>query len=315
METPAAQRRIKRKLLLQVRQKDRHIHLPTNTIQRVSKHHRARLYSRSNTMDKHLPLRIHARKRMLLMHRKHASNIPHPTNIVHKTTQRLQRQRRIRKKIKNTMIRKIPLTYILIGIIVALLGSLSVSVHLYNKMKADRDRLEENQNILLHNGKVEITQTATGNSHLSAPAVTLTATEFKKSGDTLAKVAKQVGIKASRISLASSAGTTMSANIVAPIIKQPIVALPTLHDTITQYIPDTLKCFSWRDPWLSLSGCVSDSLFQGTITATDTLDIMVHRVPKRFLFFRYGCKQVKMDIISRNPHTQLTYGKFYQFAK
>ena len=213
------------------------------------------------------------------------------------------------------MIQKIPLTYILIGIIVALLGSLSVSVHLYNKMKADRDRLSENQNIMLHNGKVEITQTATGNSHLSAPAVTLTPTEFKQSGDTLAKIAKQVGIKASRISLASTAGTTMSANIVAPIIKQPIATLQAFHDTITQYIPDTLKCFNWTDPWLTITGCVSDSLFQGTITATDTLDIMVHRVPKRFLFFRYGCKQVKMDIISRNPHTRLTYGKFYQFTK
>jgi hypothetical protein len=182
-------------------------------------------------------------------------------------------------------------------------------------MKADRDRLEENQNIMLHNGKVEITQTATGNSHLSAPAVTLTPTEFKQSGDTLAKIAKQVGIKAKRISIASSAGTTMSANIVAPIIKQPIATLQAFHDTITQYIPDTLKCFNWTDPWLTITGCVSDSLFQGTITATDTLDIMVHRVPKRFLFFRYGCKQVKMDIISRNPHTRLTYGKFYQFTK
>lgn len=213
------------------------------------------------------------------------------------------------------MIQKIPLTYILIGIIVALLGSLSVSVHLYNKMKADRDRLEENQNIMLHNGKVEITQTATGNSHLSAPAVTLTPTEFKQSGDTLAKIAKQVGIKAKRISIASTAGTTMSANIVAPIIKQPIATLPTLHDTITQYIPDTLKCFNWSDPWITITGCVSDSLFQGTISATDTLDIMVHRVPKRFLFFRYGCKEVRMDIISRNPHTRLTHGKFYQFTK
>ena len=60
------------------------------------------------------------------------------------------------------MIRKIPLTYILIGVIVTLLGSLSLSVHLYKKMKADRDRLENNQNILLHNGNVEITQTSHG---------------------------------------------------------------------------------------------------------------------------------------------------------
>ncbi|ATV26372.1 DUF6549 family protein [Prevotella intermedia] len=206
--------------------------------------------------------------------------------------------------------KKISLTYILIGIITALLGSLSLSVHLYLKAKADRDRLKENQNVLLHNGKVEISETSTGKSHLSAPAVTLKASEFRQSGDTLTKVAKQVGIKIGRISQASSVGTTLTADIVVPITKQPY-----LHDTITMYLPDTLKCFSWSDPWLSLSGCVSDSLFRGTVTATDTLDIFVHRMPKRFLFFRYGCKEVRMDIISRNPHTKLTYAKFYQLIK
>ena len=211
------------------------------------------------------------------------------------------------------MIRKIPLTYILVGVIVTLLGSLSLSVHLYVKTKADRDRLKDNQNILLHNGKVEISETSTGRSHLSAPAVTLTTSEFRQSGDDLLKVTKQVGIKAGRISHAASAATTLTADIVAPITKPP--SAHYLSDTITRYLPDTLKCFSWSDPWLSLSGCVSDSLFRGTITATDTLDIMVHRVPKRFLFFRYGCKEVRMDIISRNPHTKLTYAKFYQLIK
>lgn len=211
------------------------------------------------------------------------------------------------------MIRKIPLTYILIGVIVTLLGSLSLSVHLYKKMKADRDRLENNQNILLHNGKVEITQTSTGRSHLSAPIVSLRTSEFRHSGDTLVKVARQVGIKTGRISQASSAGTTLAADIVAPITRQPTAHF--LHDTITRYLPDTLKCFSWRDPWLSISGCISDSLFRGAITATDTLDIIVHRVPRRFLFFRYGCKEVRMDFISRNPHTRLTYARFYQLVK
>lgn len=211
------------------------------------------------------------------------------------------------------MLKKISLTYILIGVIVTLLGSLSLSVHLYVKTKADRDRLKENQNILLHNGKVEISETSTGKSHLSAPTVTLTTSEFRQSGDTLLKVAKQVGIKTSRLSQASSAGTTLTADIVAPITMQP--ATHFLHDTIARYLPDTLKCFSWRDPWLSLSGCVSDSLFRGTVTASDTLDIFVHRVPKRFLFFRYGCKEVRMDIISRNPHTRLTYARTYQLVK
>ena len=56
-------------------------------------------------------------------------------------------------------------------------------------------------------------------------------------------------------------------------------------------------------------------MFHGSITAVDTLDIIVHRIPKRFLFFRFGCKQVRMDIISRNPHTRLTYARYYQLVK
>ena len=207
---------------------------------------------------------------------------------------------------------KIKVSYIIAGAFVALIVALAFFVQLYLDTAADRDRIKQNQSLLLHNGTVEISETGNGNSHASAPALTLRPSEFKESGDTLAKVARQVGIKPSRISEAATAATSTSATITAPVWHSPDTAsIPA--DSL--YRPDSLICFSWHDSWLSLSGCVSDSLFRGSVSSTDTLDIIVHRIPKRFLFFRFGCKQVRMDIISRNPHTRLTYARYYQLVK
>ena len=190
----------------------------------------------------------------------------------------------------------------------------------YCDMKADRDRLRENQNLLLHNGVVEITQTNAGRSHASTPAITLRPEEFRKSGDTLAKVSRQVGIKPSRTSGAATAATSTHIDIEAPVYHPPDTVLQRLPPELSTPLPvgkgpTERICFSWHDPWLSLSGCVSDSVFRGTVSATDTLDIIVHRVPKRFLFFRFGCREVRMDIISRNPHTRLTYARYYRLVK
>lgn len=210
------------------------------------------------------------------------------------------------------MEKRIAIIYAICGAFLVLIAALVFFICLYLDTAADRDRIKQNQSILLHNGVVEISETGTGNSHASTPALTLRPSEFKESGDTLAKVARQVGIKPSRISEAATAATSTSATITAPVWHSPDTAsIPA--DSLHR--PDSLICFSWHDSWLSLSGCVSDSTFRGSVTSTDTLDIIVHRIPKRFLFFRFGCKQVRMDIISRNPHTRLTYARYFQLTK
>lgn len=197
-----------------------------------------------------------------------------------------------------------------IAILFSLTFALVYSVSLYLETKRDRDRLKQNQSILLHNGTVEISETTSGNSRASTPALSLRPSEFKESGDTLAKVAKEAGIKPSRIAAAATAATTTHTDIVAPVR-----IVPSLPQTDSLTTRSNSLCFSWHDAWLSLTGCVSDSTFRGSVSSTDTLDIIVHRVPKRFLFFRFGCKQVRMDIISRNPHTRLTYARYYRLVK
>lgn len=187
----------------------------------------------------------------------------------------------------------------------------------YRNMKADRDRLRENQNILLHKGTVEIKQTNTGLSQASVPALTLRSSEFRQSGDTLLQVAKSAGIKSSRITEAATAAATTSVEFKTRVFQT--IVHDTVRDTVprslTTLLPSRQMQLSWNDSWVSLSGTITDSIFHGSITSVDTLDIIVHRVPKRFLFFRFGCKQVRMDVVSRNPHTQLTYARFLQLIK
>lgn len=206
--------------------------------------------------------------------------------------------------------------YASVALFTGLIIALCVTYSAYLDIKADRNRLRQNQNILLHNGLVEISQTATGNSMASVPAVTLKSSEFRQSGDTLNKIAKAIGIKPSRITHAAQASTLTKIDIIAPLtyISDTTPATPKPIAEDVERLPAKRR-LHYVDPWITLSGSISDSLFTGTIRSRDTLDIIIHRVPKHFLFFRFGCKAVQMNIVSRNKHTTLTYAKYYQLVK
>lgn len=47
----------------------------------------------------------------------------------------------------------------------------------------------------------------------------------------------------------------------------------------------------------------------------DTLDIVAFRVPKKFLFIKYGTKGVALKIKNVNPHIKINYAKSINFTK
>ena len=51
------------------------------------------------------------------------------------------------------------------------------------------------------------------------------------------------------------------------------------------------------------------------IESVDTLRQIVHRVPRRFLFIRFGTKAVRQEIVSSNPHTRIVYAEYVRFVK
>ncbi len=176
-----------------------------------------------------------------------------------------------------------------------LVGQGALTLWTYKSHRAEQQRLKANQSILLHNGSTVITQTAIGHSQASTPALLLRPKEFRQSADTLLATARQAKIKPHRIMAAATVATQT-----------------TTHFSTTMPTDTTID---WHDPWFTLTGRLVDTTLKATITTTDTLDIIVHRVPRRFLFFRFGCREVRLDIINRNPHTRLTYARYYRLVK
>lgn len=181
-------------------------------------------------------------------------------------------------------------------------------------LRGEAERIKENQDVLLHNGKVEIGRTQSGRPRASVSAITLKTSDLKRNPDSLLAVnRKELKIKNSRIMAAATTSTTTQVDV-----KAAIQAVP--HDTCSRLSgsyrpPDVSQTVSWSDPWITLRGEIEGDSMQMHIESRDTLQMIVHRVPKKFLFFRYGTKGVRMEVVGQNPHSQLSYPKIIMFKK
>lgn len=181
-------------------------------------------------------------------------------------------------------------------------------------LRGEAERTKENQDILLHNGRVEIGRTQSGRPRASVSAITLKTSDLKRSPDSLLAVnRKELKIKNSRIMAAATTSTTTKIDVKAAI-------QPVPHDTCSRslsglYRPPDVSQVSWSDPWITLRGDIEGDSMQVHIESRDTLQMVVHRVPKKFLFFRYGTKGVRMEVVSQNPHSRLSYPRIIMFKK
>lgn len=183
------------------------------------------------------------------------------------------------------------------------------------ELMGESERTRENQDVLLHNGRVEIGRTQSGRPIASVQAITLKTSDLKRNPDSLLAVnKKELKIKNSRIMAAATTSTTTQVDVKAAI-------RPVPHDTCSRILsgsyrpPDVSQTVSWSDPWITLRGEIEGDSMQVHIESRDTLQMIVHRVPKKFLFFRFGTKCVRMEVVSQNPHSRLSYPRVIMFKK
>ena len=183
-----------------------------------------------------------------------------------------------------------------------------------SEMRQENERLSNTQDILLHNGEVELGRTPSGKSVASSTALHLAASELRRKPDSLlAKTVKELNIKNSRVMAASGTPSSTQVDMVAAI------ATDSLQDEVTprgsvSAETDAPKHVQWSDPWISLRGTIEGDTLRAHIESRDTLQMIVHRVPRKFLFFRFGTKAVRMEAVSQNPHTTLSYPKLVIFT-
>ena len=196
--------------------------------------------------------------------------------------------------------------YLIISCLVLAMLSAWLAYSLY-KSGSENRRLQYNQEVLMTGIQSYVTKA--GKSAASVQKLQLTKDELEKNNQALTQEVKELGIKVKRLQSVAQTATTGKLEIQTDV-KDSIVYKPEIH------LVDTLKTFSWNDPpWVYVSGIIDSGKVNLSVNTTDTLIQVVHRVPKRFLCFRFGTKAIRQEIVSKNPHTHIIYSEYIEITK
>ena len=185
--------------------------------------------------------------------------------------------------------------------IVILAALLIAHIVTLRKVRAEKERLEANQTALL--SQVEYWTTKSGKSAADVRKLTLTVDELNQANAALKKTAEDLGIKLKRVQSASTTG-----------VKTEVKFITQVRDSIVyrDSIIVPVKAFTWSDPWTDVTGVIERDSVDLSVSSVDTLTTIVHKIPHKFWFIKWGCKAIKQTVVSSNPHTKITYNEYIE---
>ena len=220
--------------------------------------------------------------------------------------------------------------YLIIALLV-LFGLLWVQTVRLRGERSERRRVESNNEVLTDS--VKFYRTESGKSAASRQVLELRASEMERYNAQLAATVRELRIKVRRLEAAATTTTRTEVQITAPLEpagRQPSAgekygaALRRAADSVKarlareyfgqQKIAEE-KVFRWSDRHVSISGLIRDDSVRCHVSSIDTLQQIVHRVPRRFLFIRWGTKAIRQEVVSSNPHTQIVYTEYIELKR
>ena len=145
-------------------------------------------------------------------------------------------------------------------------------------------------------------QTRLGESAASVLALQLDLDEYREQHKRDLKRIRSLDLQLRRVESIAKTATKSEVEFVAPRC-----------DTVI--VRDTLSLFRWSDAWTNIEGTIRSESVECKVESIDTLHQIVHRVPHRFWFIRYGTKAIRQEIISSNPHTRIVYAEYIELPK
>lgn len=185
---------------------------------------------------------------------------------------------------------------------VILVISLAVTTNRLKKEKVKTEVYKKNVDALM-NG-VEIYKVKDSLNAASVSRLELTLSDYKKYRTADMNLIESLNLSTKRLEQITAAHT------------KTIYALKGMvRDSLvyrdSERPPDTLRCLNITGQWFDLSGCIDPSNeFSGTFVNRDSLLYVEHIVPKRFLFFRWGVKERRQEIVSKNPNTKIVDAEY-----
>lgn len=185
--------------------------------------------------------------------------------------------------------------------IALLLSALIASVIGMRKERAEKERFKANQTALL--AQVDTLTTENGKHAADVLKLSLTVDELRNANAQLVKTADELNIKLKRIQSASTTATNTEVKVITQV-RDSIV----YRDSVI--VP--VKVFTWRDSWTDVNGVIERDSVDLLVSSVDTLTTIVHKVPHKFWFIKWGCKAIKQTVVSSNPHTKITYTEYIE---
>ena len=170
------------------------------------------------------------------------------------------------------------------------------------ELTQEKDRLTGNQEALME--EVQYYQDEAGRQAASVQRLEFSKSELEAYNGELTQRIEDLNIKLKRVQAATTTATQTNVEI-KTIIKDTII----YRDTGMLVLP----AIKWQDPWVNVDGIIKpDSTVDLSIQSVDTLFQVVHRVPKKFWFIKYGTKAIRQEITSSNPHTKIVYSEYIE---
>lgn len=193
-----------------------------------------------------------------------------------------------------------------IAVIIAIIAAFLLLWRIYRLEHDERQRLEANQHSLMTD--VEYYRTRDSLSAAGVERLTLTNREFRRHAEELTRTVEDLQLKLRRLQAASRTAVATTYPVEVQLRDTLI-----MRDTVA--VPDTLSRLYYQNPWVTLDGIITDSVFRGTIESRDTLVQIVHRVPRRLWFIRWGTKAVRQEVTTRNPYSRITYTEYIELKR
>lgn len=175
--------------------------------------------------------------------------------------------------------------------------------------KRERRRLDANQTALMSD--VEIYRTKAGKAAASNMVLNLRVSELEKLRAADAGSIRDLGIKLRRVESTAKTATATVVELRAKL-RDTVIVRETPAGAV---VLDTVRLFRWRDPWVTVEGLIERDSVACRVESVDTLRQVVHRVPRRFLFIRWGTKAIRQEVMSSNPHTRIVYTDYIELKK
>ena len=183
-------------------------------------------------------------------------------------------------------------------LIIALLIACTYVYRQTKETRKENARLEKNQAALVDS--VRHRKTETGKEVASVQSVTVNNSELKEQFQDLNDAVKDLRLKLKRVQQINKASSETK-----------IKATTDLKDSII-YVDSSaykIQAIRYSDPWVNVEGILDKQKVSLDIVSRDTLYTVLHRVPKKFLFFKFGTKCIRQEIVSSNPHTRITFAR------